>query len=148
MERFFIVLYSAIAGPVSLFSKTKLMISIKKAEVEPNNKQIICEIQNTRLRLQKIMQYKTKGAILRSKVRWHESGERNTRYFYNLEKRSYDKKTITKLKRSNGTFINNQFEILQEQMDFYKTLYTSEVHPENVINLASTFFENITPLPR
>ena len=118
----------------------------KKAEAEPNNKQIICEIQNTRLRLQKIMQYKTKGAILRSKVRWHESGERNTRYFYNLEKRSYDKKTITKLKRSNGTFINNQFEILQEQMDFYKTLYTSEVHPENVINLASTFFENITPL--
>ena len=79
----------------------------KKAEAEPNNKQIICEIQNTRLRLQKIMQCKTKGAILWSKVRWHESGERNTRYFYHLEKRNYDKKTITKLKLFNGTFINN-----------------------------------------
>ena len=40
------------------------------------------------------MQYKTKGAILRSKVRWYEDGERNTRYFYNLEKRNYEKKTI------------------------------------------------------
>ena len=63
----------------------------KRAEAEPNNKQIICQIHNTRLHLQKIMQYKTKGAILRSKVRWHESGERNTRYFFNLEKQNYER---------------------------------------------------------
>ena len=66
------------------------------------------------------MQYKTKGAILRSKVRWYEDGERNTRYFYNLEKRNYEKKTIAKLKRSNGTVTNDQFEILREQMEFIK----------------------------
>ena len=41
----------------------------KRAEAEPNNKHIISEIQSIRLRLRKIMQYKTKGAILRSKVR-------------------------------------------------------------------------------
>ena len=118
----------------------------KRAEAEPNNKQIICQIYNTRLRLQKIMQYKTKGAILRSKVRWHKNGERNTRYFYNLEKRNYEKKTATKLKRSNGTFTNDQFEILREQMDYYKTLYTSAAHPDLLNDLASSFFENITPL--
>ena len=28
---------------------------------------------------------------------WHESGEQNTRYFYNLEKQNYEKKTMTKL---------------------------------------------------
>ena len=77
------------------------------------------------------MQYKTKGAILRSKVRWHESGERNTRYFFNSEKRNYERKTTTKLKRSNGTFTKDQFEIMQEQMDYYKTLYTSVAHPEH-----------------
>ena len=66
------------------------------------------------------MQYKTKGAILRSKVRWYEDGERNTRYFYNLEKRNEnEKRTIAKLKRSNGTVTNDQFEILREQMEFY-----------------------------
>ena len=53
----------------------------KKAETHPNNKQIIHEIDVARSRLKNIMQYKTKGTILRGKVRWHEHGERNTRYF-------------------------------------------------------------------
>ena len=94
------------------------------------------------------MQYKTKGAILRSKVRWYEDGERNTRYFYNLEKRNYEKKTIAKLKRSNGTVTNDQFEILREQMEFYKALYTSATHLRNSndADSACAFFENITPL--
>ena len=47
----------------------------KKAETLPNNRQIINEIYVARLRLKNIMQYKTKGTILRSKVRWHEHGE-------------------------------------------------------------------------
>ena len=94
------------------------------------------------------MQYKTKGAILRSKVRWYEDGERNTRYFYNLEKRNYEKKTIAKLKRSNGTVTNDQFEILQEQMELYKAHYTSATHLRNSNDAVSAFafFENITPL--
>ena len=62
----------------------------KSAKAELNNKHIICEIQSKRLRLKKIMQYKTKGAIIRSKVMWYEDGERNTCYFYNLEKRNYE----------------------------------------------------------
>ena len=118
----------------------------KRANDQPNNKQIICEIQNIRFRLQKIMQHKTKGAILRSRVRWHESGERNTRYFYNLERRNYEKKTVTKLKRpNNGAVTNDQFEILQEQKDYYSTLYTSSTQAEK-LNEAANFFENITPL--
>ena len=66
----------------------------KRAEAEPNNKHIICEIQGIRLRQKRIMQNKTKGAILRSEVRWYEEGERNTRYFYNLEKRNYEKRQL------------------------------------------------------
>ena len=34
----------------------------KRAEAEPNNKQMICDIHNTTLHLQKIMQYKKQGA--------------------------------------------------------------------------------------
>ena len=66
----------------------------KKAEIHPNNQQIINEIQVARSQLKNIMQYKTKGTILRSKVRWHEHGERNTRYFYSLEKRNFEKKNL------------------------------------------------------
>ena len=67
----------------------------KRAEAEPNSKHVICEIQSIRLRLKKIMGYKT---IIRSKVRWYEDGERNTRYFYNHEKRNYEKKGNCKIK--------------------------------------------------
>ena len=42
------------------------------------------------------MLIKTKGAILRSMVRWHEEGKRNTKYFYSLEKRPYEPQSIHK----------------------------------------------------
>ena len=75
--------------------KYSIFYLYKRAEAEPNNKQFVSQIHNTRLHLKKIMQYKAKGAILRSKVRWYESGERNTHYFFNLEKRNYERKTTT-----------------------------------------------------
>ena len=79
----------------------------KKAEKQPNNKQIINEIYYARSHLKNITQLKTKGTILKSKVRWYEHGERNTRYFYGLEKRNYEKKTITKLKLPDGSYTND-----------------------------------------
>ena len=119
----------------------------KRAETHPNNKQIVHEIHVARSRLKSIMQYKTKGTILRSKVRWHEHGERNTRYFYGLEKRNFEKKTTTKLKLPNGGLTTDQTEILQEQMHFYKALYTSNNHESSIANNDLTLFtENITPL--
>ena len=35
----------------------------------------------------KLRKKKTEGAIIRSRVRWTEFGEKNTKYFLNLEKR-------------------------------------------------------------
>ena len=70
-----------------------------RAENNPHNRNIILELQRASWsRLKQIMLTKTKGAILRSKVRWHEEGERNTIYFYSLEKRHHDIKTVSKLK--------------------------------------------------
>ena len=64
------------------------------------------------------MTYKTKGAILRSKVRWHEQGERNTKYFYGLETRNLKNKTITRLNIGENAFTSNQFEILTKEKTF------------------------------
>ena len=75
----------------------------KKAEKQPNNKQIINEIYYARTRLKNIMQLKTKGTILRSKLNGTSTGKET----------------------QDGSFINDQSKILQEQMRFYKTLYTS-----------------------
>ena len=65
---------------------------MQKCEQNPSDKRILNELYATKLRLQTIMRQKTKGAILRSKARWHEFGERNSRYFFNLERRNRLKK--------------------------------------------------------
>ena len=56
-----------------------------RAENNPHDRNILLELQRARSHLKKIMLIKTQGAILRSKVRWHEE-EHNTKYFYSLEK--------------------------------------------------------------
>ena len=76
---------------------------------------ILLELQRARSQLKKIMWTKTKAAILRSKVRWHEEGERNTKYFYSLEKRHHDIKTVSKLKVGENCYTEDQFEILEEE---------------------------------
>ena len=96
------------------------------------------ELYATKLRLQTIMRQKTKGAILRSKARWHEQGERNTRYFLNLEKRNNSKKTVTRLKLSDNKLTSDPVEILQEQKTFFQTLYKS--HNTNQHNLSEIGF--------
>ena len=62
---------------------------MQKREQNPSDKRILNELYAAKLRLQKIMQQKTKGFILRSNARWHELGERNSRYFFNLERRNH-----------------------------------------------------------
>ena len=44
--------------------------------------------------LEKMYEYKTQGTILRSKTRWYNEGEKNSKYFFNLEKRHFKRKVI------------------------------------------------------
>ena len=118
-----------------------------RANNNPHNRNIRLELQRATARLKKIMLTKTKGAILRSKVRWHEEGERNTKYFYSLEKRHHDIKTVSKLKVGENCYIEDQFEILKEEKKFYESLYRStKINPNSFKN--SPFFnsENVTTL--
>ena len=119
-----------------------------KAEKNPHDRNIILELQRVRSHLKIITLTKTKGAILRSKVRWHEEGERNTKYFYNLQKCHHALKTVSKLKVGENSYIEDQFEILEEEKNFYELLYRSNninckkfknlpfFNPENVIALS------------
>ena len=66
---------------------------------------------------------KTEGAKVRSKEQWIQEGEKNTKYFLNLEKRNVVNKTITSLRKSDGSVITDQDELLNEQVLYYKSLY-------------------------
>ena len=69
--------------------------------------------------------YITEGAILRSKVRWYEEGEKSTKYFLNLEKSNRNKTSIKKLIKPDSEIEITGFnEIQKEIKSFYQSLYS------------------------
>ncbi len=59
-------------------------------------KDIKDEIENLTKKLETAYEYKAKGAQLRSKQEWVEKGEKNTAYFFGLEKQRQTKKNYYK----------------------------------------------------
>ena len=70
------------------------------------------------------MRERVKGIMFRSKVQWYEEGEKNTSYFFSLEKARYNAKTCYKLIRENGQEISEPEQIIEEQRRFYQGLYS------------------------
>ena len=67
----------------------KLITSMDKTQIEH-------EIDMVKTDIEEIINHQTLGAIIRSKTKWYEEGGKNTRYFLNMEKRNYDKKSSKK----------------------------------------------------
>ena len=63
--------------------------------------------------------------MIRSKAKYIDQGEKQTKYFCNLEKHNFISKIMTQLQKDDGTVISEQQEILNEAENFYKTLYQS-----------------------
>ena len=63
-------------------------------------------------KLNQIEDQYAQGAIVRSKVKYLEDGERCTKYFFDLEKYNYNKKHIRKLKCDDNTTITDEGMIL------------------------------------
>lgn len=73
---------------------------------------------------------KAKGAFVRSRAKWLEFGERNSTYFFNLEKRRGELKKISTLD-INGVLISDEAKISKFVADFYQQLYTSYFHSDS-----------------
>ena len=86
-------------------------------------------------KLETFYEEKTKGIIIRARVRWHEYGEKSTKYFLNLKKRNHVKKHIRKLFIS-GVIKTDPFCIFKEQTRFYRDLYKSENNDPEVCSLS------------
>ena len=81
-------------------------------------------------------------------MRWIEHGEKPTKYFFNMERRNYTKKTITELAMGGGTTISNDDDILEEIRGFYENLYKPDLG-EDSTSLVQGFTENLrTELPK
>ena len=81
-----------------------------------------------KLELQSIYDHKGKAAMFRSKCRWIENGEKPTKYFFNLEKRNYNRKKIFEQELEDGEVITDGKEILFAIETFCKELYSSNMN--------------------
>ena len=90
-------------------------------------------LEKTKSELEQFYESKRQGAIFRSRVRWYNEGEKNSKYFLNLEKCRSASKGMSCASTENGTIVNPIY-ILQEQELFYTTLYAKD---ENVVFDAS-----------
>ena len=99
------------------------------------------QLNDSRLELEKIIEVRTKGAILRSKTRWYNEGEKNTKYFLNLEKRHFKQGTISTIKTIDQEFVTSDEKILIEYVSFYKNFFSSKStrYDQN----DTTFFLNV-----
>ena len=139
----------------NLQCKEKLLeedILLLEAELEkvlkPSRKsEVLQELNEKKCELENIVEYKTKGAIIRGKVRWYNDGEKSTKYFLGLEKRHFNKKKITKLKTDNKE-LTSEKDILNEAKRFYSNLYTSKSSPstEEQNNFFQKIDENLVKL--
>ncbi len=84
------------------------------------------DLERIKSKLARIASVKTRGTIIRSRVRWYEHGERNSKYCYSLEKTNHGKKHVTSLVINNQEKITDPKEILEEEERFFKQIYTSQ----------------------
>ena len=113
-------------------SEEKLIVSMLSEKVNeyeaklPLTKEEDEMLHQTQLDLDEKMLDRAKGMLFRSKVKWYEEGELNTKYFYSLEKARYNAKTCYKIFDTSGRELTQPKEILMEQRKFYKELYDIE----------------------
>ena len=101
----------------------------------------ISKLENFKTELDDLYNKRTNGAILRSKARWHEEGEKLTKYFMSLEKRKQSRECMKKLQLEDSTIIEDSAAILAEQKNFYQKLYSRSENKSNE-EISDVFFNN------
>ena len=102
-------------------------------------------MERTKIELENLYDEKVNGIITRARARWHEHGETNSKYFFNLEKRNHIRKHIRTLHVS-GVITTDPFKIGEAQADYYKKLYKSRETDLNALE-SKQFFKD-TNIPK
>ena len=85
----------------------------------------------------KVSNRQLNGPIIHSKAIWVEEGEKNSKYFLNLEKKTKKKTQYMSYKKviSRGnTEIIDLNAILQKQKDYYENLYKSKYATSDILS--------------
>ena len=89
------ILYATAKNHKTKFHEDILFKAISRLEKELDENTGLSDTQksllqssldNLKSEMEEIIEYRTKGAVLQSRPRWYNEGEKNTKYFLNLEK--------------------------------------------------------------
>ena len=78
----------------------------EKCDQDPSEKNLE-ELEVLQVEYDRIYDYVTQGAIIRSRANWYELGEKNNKYFLNLERSNKKKCSVCKIFTSEGKITNN-----------------------------------------
>ena len=87
--RAFTIKYSKQKAKATHNEETRLLIRLGQLQESLGRKYSDMdkvEMNKIKTKLEKISAFKTRGTIIRSRARWYELGEKNSKYFLNLEK--------------------------------------------------------------
>ena len=128
--------------------KDKLEILEQKLGKNENISDLdFCEYVRTKSDWESHIAKKNNGILLRSKAKWIEEGEKNTKYFLNLEKRNYNNTCIKTLINKDNTEITDMTKILDEEKTFYENLYTSKLSDTIDMTDKTKSFNTENPTP-
>jgi hypothetical protein len=86
---------------------------------------------------------------IRSKACWLREGERNSKFFFNLERRNYINKSIQTLVTDSGHTVSKFTDVLNEQSKFYSSLYSNKETEDNLnVHLVDNFFPDDAEIPK
>ncbi len=89
------------------------------------------KLKQTKHNVDRIEKENIKGLQVRARVQWCEKGERSDKFFFNLEKYRGKQKTVTRIRKEDGSLTENMDEILETQRLFYEKLYTESTIDED-----------------
>ena len=99
-----------------------LKVFTKKCDTNPS-KENFEELECLQAEYDQMYDYITQGSIIRSRATWYEMGEKNNKYFLNLEKHNKKKSSVRKIFTSEGKMTTDPKKIMNELESFYSNLY-------------------------
>ena len=93
------------------------------------SKENLEQLECLQVEYDQLYDYITQGAIIRSRATWYELGEKNNKYFLNLEKSNKKKSSVRKIFTRDSMLTNDPKKITSELESFYANLYDGSSRP-------------------
>lgn len=125
--------------------ENKLKESEKLCATDPTEKNIE-DFQKQKTEYDSLFDYIIQGNIIRSRATWYEKGEKNNKYFLNLENTRKTKNCIRKIFNSDEQLVIDSKGIMMELKYFYQDLYQNKDASigEQLVDDIKSFTENLS----